>query len=300
MSEYTGVKRKKLTFKGEQKKTKKKVYKAQHVENQLPEITEGWVPVESIEDLEGPIIILSRSTSTKIFTVLTGSGGYTETGQILRDVNYIDLVPFSPTFENGNEIYEPKSADQVFVGQRIVLKGTEEKINSDLPNEGDSGMDNLKKNNPTKSMLVLKTSKGGYLSFNHMNQITAETVAIGPSEMWEPVIHGDTSIPGTVSFMADTTHLNPQNKAHGSLSLEPNYRFLSVIEKDATKPTTHERKSKGGPTSSICISATKPGSSETFSVYCQARIRYERIKAKSITKESTKTGDLAAVEEEIA
>ncbi|KAI9093461.1 FRG1-like family-domain-containing protein [Phlyctochytrium arcticum] len=102
------MKKGKLSFKGDEqsaKKHKKKRKTTGGTEEEKDTPTEGWVSVESVEDIMGPIIILSNANDHP--SVLTSSDKSSKT-------QFVTIDPSA-----GITNFDPTSVAQVFVAKRL-------------------------------------------------------------------------------------------------------------------------------------------------------------------------------------
>ncbi|KAF9983368.1 hypothetical protein BGZ75_005164 [Mortierella antarctica] len=157
--DYT-VKKKKLSFKGDSTKTKKKKRKAENdvQEESSNAIAEGWVPVKTLSDLGGPIFLTFSSDPPSCL--------------LIDEKDKVSMGPLEgPPVEEGSsgsklvsfEYAEPAAVRQVFVATMI----------------------------PDSDRLTLKAFNGRYLSSDKFGIVSADTEAIGMQEEWTAVIKAD-------------------------------------------------------------------------------------------------------------
>ncbi|PVU87707.1 hypothetical protein BB559_005924 [Furculomyces boomerangus] len=249
-------------------------------------------------------------TKPKALKLSVNKGGYSETGQITRDTLYLDLAPV--IIHDGEKVkYEPECIEMVFVGQR-ALKDTGTStvhLGKDYEDGNLNNNENIDSSRE-KSTFVFKTCRDGYLSFNLKGEIQVESVAIGPTEMWEPILRIDEEGPGSVALMAKTDLVQNSVKGLGKaienkkesvitndFSFTTSSRFLSTNPKSAGLGRTT---SNGNSEKRVIHSyANTIGFGEIFKVYCQAKVRFNRILSTVKKIESKKTQDLQNEEIEI-
>ncbi|PVV05033.1 hypothetical protein BB560_000444 [Smittium megazygosporum] len=312
MSSYVVANKSKLSFKGDKKSKSKKKRKTKD-ENASPKIQEqleGWIPVASQEDLEGPLMFLVFDEVPKAITICTSKSSYTETGQIMKEVQYLDLEPVGQYKENDKVFYEPAGIQQVFIGQKVNLGDlTSNKINLEELQDKSKRKEDHASNELEK--YVLKTSRGTYLSNNTDGSISTDAVAISEKEMWIPIFKTSEEGPGSVCFMLGSENMldkknrssqNPELSleitdsmdALGSSRFEQSSRFLSinpkVIPKGIVKPVSKV-------STVIHTGAQNIGFGEIFRVYCQAEIVNKRRAQELKNKLPESSGNLE--EEEI-
>ncbi|KAL1915756.1 uncharacterized protein VTP21DRAFT_6515 [Calcarisporiella thermophila] len=104
MSDYK-IRSGKLSFKGDSKKKKKKRKDLDEVEQkETPESLEGWIPVESLDDLTGPIFILFKAEHAPVCI------------HTVEDSTSLHLSPLSVSLSDA----EPTDVQQVFLAQRLM------------------------------------------------------------------------------------------------------------------------------------------------------------------------------------
>jgi len=156
-SSYKSIKGK-LTFKGSDKKKhhhkKKKDKKRKHEEEEENVPLEGWINVESADDLVGPIFILSNATE-KLSCICSDS----KTSKILlnsvvemEDSNNVSIKDVTPT-----------DVSQVFVIKRVIDSST----------------------------FNLKSAFNKYLGCDKFGVVSCESEAVGVQEEWEIIFRED-------------------------------------------------------------------------------------------------------------
>ncbi|PVU97745.1 hypothetical protein BB561_000396 [Smittium simulii] len=299
MSAYSAAKTSKLLFKGEKKAKSQKKRKSVNTnkETQVEQVLEGWIPVLSLSDLEGPLLILTTGKEVEALTLKTNKSSYSETGQITRETVYLDFSA-TDSLESVSVIrYEPKSVEQVFVGQRVFLKNaiTPKVQNDDSDSEKEAEDSRNSKEtlhgervtqpdsttNPRDDandvQFVFKTCRDAYVSLGVGGTVEAESAAISSNELWTPVLAGGDS--GLVSFYATAgSHSNTKSSS-------ADRRFLCTL----SQRTSGSRvAAQPGEIESI-------GDTQVFRVFCQAEIRHQRqaaIAAQTANKSVT-TASLA-------
>ncbi|KAF8982867.1 hypothetical protein BGZ46_000429 [Entomortierella lignicola] len=158
--EYT-VKKKKLTFKGDSTKTKKKKRKAE--DDGKDEATnsnlDGWVPVKSLTDLGGPIFLTFSSDPPTCLAIDDNSKVIMKHLEAPEDESSNSTSTAIVSFD----IAEPTTVNQVFVVTMI----------------------------PDSDRLTLKTYNGRYLSSDKFGIVSADSEAIGMQEEWTAIIKSD-------------------------------------------------------------------------------------------------------------
>ncbi|KAJ1827142.1 hypothetical protein LPJ56_001822 [Coemansia sp. RSA 2599] len=175
--EYQSVKInkvKKLSFKGDKKNSakpskKSKTKKHKHdkgVTKQEDEAEDGWVPVTSPSDLEGPIAFYFRDDEY-IYTLSLPPQEVSK-ARILDDKGSEQAVQLVAL--NGTSLLEaePAAVEQVFVGRKSV-PATET-------------------TDPEYKMHSFKSYAGSYLSATRTGHVSCSAVAIGPLEKWTPIL----------------------------------------------------------------------------------------------------------------
>ncbi|KAJ1820049.1 hypothetical protein GGH91_000325 [Coemansia sp. RSA 2671] len=183
--EYREARSKKLSFKGEAKcagqganssnsdASAKRKSKKRHRESkdEVSHGAAGWVPVESLDDLEGPISLYHRDE--QLYIIATPS----KEAQV--DLN--EQAPALYVVGNASLMEsEPLSAEQVFAARRSV------------PMAGPADAE--------AAMFSLKSFAGTYLSADRHGRVSCASAAIGALEMWSPVLLPDRG-DGAVAFM---------------------------------------------------------------------------------------------------
>ncbi|KAJ3059400.1 Multidrug resistance-associated protein 9, partial [Quaeritorhiza haematococci] len=161
MSSYKAVKTK-LSFKNDAGTAKKKKKKRKIAEAQEePEQLEGWVFCDVLEDIKGPVTILSPGSDAPSILVAHEES---------ESVSWQPLPPPpSPTDADTTSttttltIYEPTDVSQVFVAR--VVAGT--------------------------SKVSFKSAFDRYLGVDKFGVVTCKAVAVGPTEEWEVVFKED-------------------------------------------------------------------------------------------------------------
>ncbi|KAJ1678549.1 hypothetical protein EV182_003832 [Spiromyces aspiralis] len=166
MSEYSMVKSSKLKFK-------------------------GWVEVESLEDLEGPIAFYFRDDPLRVLSLPPNLGDAATRADIeaLSSLGSSSVrqsllaVPISGTVDTA----VPTSVDHVFIGQRSISSTAD-------PNA------------PPPTTFTFKTSRGQYLSCDRLGFVYSDAPAVGPLETWTPIIRktGDEA-KGVASLMTEVS-----------------------------------------------------------------------------------------------
>ncbi|KAI9506731.1 hypothetical protein BX070DRAFT_231827 [Coemansia spiralis] len=195
--EYQGVVRgKRLSFKNSAKTTKqekgaiesgkrsKRKHKRKHSHSQDHGneeddckdhiTTDGWVPVSSISDLEGPLVIYFRDDQLHVLSLPPK-----EEIQALADAEKRPPVFYALEGVSLMES-EPSKVEQVFVGRKSV------------PNTSMA--------DAQSKLYSFKSCRGTYLSANKHGDIECNSAAIGPLEMWTPIMVPDRG-DGAVALM---------------------------------------------------------------------------------------------------
>ncbi|OLY84611.1 Meiotic recombination protein SPO11 [Smittium mucronatum] len=255
-----------------------------------------------MDDLEGPLIFVipGEENGNEALCVLTNKGGYTETGQITRETQYLGLSPISVEHTADSKQYEPKGVEQVFVGQKLSsLNNNETRMSNrlDLAIDGGEG-----KSQAENDYFAFKTYRGGYLSFSLKGEVSVETVAIGPAETWEPVLRINEEGPGSVSLMGrldkagllrGPNTIDPDREVSGfegadiGFSLPSNNRFLSFTPLNKTLGVSGSNKQH------VHCNSCSIGFGEVFKAYCQAKVKYSRMRARLPKTDDTSVGSLA-------
>ncbi|KAJ1918653.1 hypothetical protein H4219_002456 [Mycoemilia scoparia] len=255
MSEYSVSRGSKLKFKGEKKK-KKKGSKSKHSDrsksNNDNDNAEGWVPVECLDDFEGPVVFYFRDSNPRILSLppdFADGGSNAGGGGIGSINNRQSLLAYPLSHESAEtqvEDAEPTAVEHVFIGQRTIVAREKEDPNIPLP-----------------TTFTFKTSRGQYLSADRLGFVTSDAPAIGPLEVWTPVIRKDEAGVGAVSLMTEASGKE---------------RFLSIgISKDQD-PEQTGKKDSHIPVG-VRADSDSIGFRETFYVKCQAQNRKARIKS---------------------
>ncbi|RKP36972.1 FRG1-like family-domain-containing protein [Dimargaris cristalligena] len=176
MSEYSNIRVNKLSFKGDKPKKKKpkkeksssKSHRTKRPdESEIdanPTTTEGWVPVEELDDLDGPITILFNSDPVRFLAVHRDT-------RCLRGAETTDSTE-SPKEPQSEKVTlhnaEPSDVSQVFMVRRVR-------------NTGSAG----------RRPYTFKSNDGKYLSCDAAGDVAVDQVAIGPCELWTPIVRPD-------------------------------------------------------------------------------------------------------------
>ncbi|OMJ08306.1 hypothetical protein AYI70_g11626 [Smittium culicis] len=234
-------------------------------------------------------------------TVMTNKGGYTETGQITRETQYLGVSPISAIIQKDKKEFEPRSVEQVFVGQKLsTLNNNELRLSNQmkLKEEANDGDDNELMGT---SYFAFKTCRGGYLSFSAGGEASVETLAIGPSETWEPVLRVKDEGPGSLALMghadatgSSTSKVFSAKRPHevvagieAERAFPSSSRFLSFSPRGNTPGTAHPAKIK------LHTAPNTVGFGEVFKAYCQAKVKYDRIRMKMPKADDTRIRSLA-------
>ncbi|ORX68653.1 hypothetical protein DL89DRAFT_268439 [Linderina pennispora] len=237
--EYQSSRSSKLSFKGDKKKSKSK-HKRKHKSDKLSgpaaaasdeAASDGWVPVSSLRDLEGPVSIYFRDESVHVFSLPPRS----ET-QALADTS--GLLPALYELTDASlATAEPASVEQVFVGRRSVPTATSKDAEA--------------------NMFSFKSCHGEYLSGSRSGDVTCSAAAIGPLEMWTPVLLPDRG-DGAVAFM-----INPPGSSGD--------RFLTAEPDKAKKHSV-----------SVSCEGAHIGFCQVFTAKCQAALRKKRTALEAV------------------
>ncbi|KAJ1966467.1 hypothetical protein GGI12_000042 [Dipsacomyces acuminosporus] len=263
--EYQSVKGKKLSFKGDKRskqgkkdrpssgKDRSKTKRRQRAgsEDECRSSGSGWVPISSLKDLDGPIAIYFRDEYVHVLSLPPK-----DESRALADKG--SQPPALYEIEDGSLTdAEPSAVEQVLVGRKSVPMAG--------PNSAES------------EMYSFKACTGAYLSADRYGKVTCNAVAIGPLEMWTPVLLPDRG-DGAVAFM-----INPPGTADDRfLSAEPQEPLPSA---DSTR---NKRRRIG-----INTSATATGFCQVFTVKCQAALQRQRMAAEAGSRNELDTDDLS-------
>ncbi|KAJ1967918.1 hypothetical protein IWQ62_001557 [Dispira parvispora] len=257
MSEYDTLRKgNKLSFKGDAKKRKKaksskrKQPKGTPAQGEFhghsseeriapPASTHStWVPVESLADFEGPTSIFFNSEPVRCLVAVDDS----ETLQAQWALDDADQ-PFDAT----KSAY-PTSLQQVFIVRLI-------------PNT-DSGIRSHASS--TSKSVSIKTSNGHYVSCARDGTVVTDSMAVGPQEMWTPILR-----PDGVSFQ----------------SIYDSFLTLPIDTQ-----TEGSRKSL-----TLCCTDDGIGFRQVFDVKCQSQLRDKR-KLEDDAQDASLGGDLEKLE----
>ncbi|KAJ2818056.1 hypothetical protein GGI24_005215 [Coemansia furcata] len=278
--EYRAARSKKLTFKGETKcasrnanssdsgaSTKRKS-KKRHREagDDICHSAVGWVPVVSLDDLEGPIALYHRDE--QLYILATPSK---EEIQARADTN--ELTPALYALDNASLMEsEPLSVEQVFAVRRSVP----------MARPGDA----------EAAMYSLKSFLGTYLSADRHGRISCASMAIGSLEMWTPILLPDRG-DGAVAFM-----IRPPGVSED--------RFLSADTCNSATDNGSAVLTESALPIRLHALGTAIGYPQVFTAKCQAAIKQKRQPAKAATSAETSmeavalSGNLAADEAALA
>ncbi|KAJ1944591.1 hypothetical protein GGF37_002122 [Kickxella alabastrina] len=243
--EYQETRAKKLLFKGEKctvRRGKVDKRKHKHKSKTKPnnqhrsdtnaggdrDASDGWVPVMTSSDLDGPLAFFFRD---ELVYVLSLPPQEETQAQAISEVG--SMPPVFLILENTSLMEaEPSRIEQVFVGRKSV-PATE-------PTD------------PEARMHSFKSYTGTYLSADRHGNVECKAVAIGPLEMWTPVLlpeRGDGAIALTI---------RPPGSSEDC--------FLSV---ETHKTTGRQLQVHAG--------ASSIGFCQVFTAKCQAALRKKRI-----------------------
>lgn len=162
-SNYQSIKGK-LTFKGTEKKKhkKKKDKKRKHheEEEEIENPTEGWVDVETSDDLIGPIFIITNATDS--ISCLCSNSENTKVSL----TNLVDSDPSVPTTTTtlpSIKDLKPMDVSQVFVIKRVI----------------------------DSSSYTLKSAYNRYIGSDKFGVVECEKEAVGVQEEWEVILKED-------------------------------------------------------------------------------------------------------------
>ncbi|KAJ2488945.1 hypothetical protein IWW37_004373 [Coemansia sp. RSA 2050] len=255
--EYREARSKKLSFKGEAKCTKrdasssdnsapaKRKSKKRHREpkDEVPHGAVGWVPIESLDDLEGPIALYHRDE--QLYILATPPKDETR-----AQVDMDEQAPALHALGNTSLMEsEPQSAEQVFAARRSV------------PMAGSSDAE--------AAMFSLKSLVGTYLSADRHGRVSCASAAIGALEMWTPVLLPDRG-DGAVAFTIHPPGLSED-------------RFLSADTSNTATGSSHVALAKSAQPARLHASGTSIGYSQVFFAKCQAAIKQKRKQATAET-----------------
>ncbi|KAI8325597.1 hypothetical protein GQ54DRAFT_308312 [Martensiomyces pterosporus] len=261
--EYQGVKGKRLSFKSSKdpkrskggKSPSKHRSKKQHRADKESECQRvaGWVPVSSLSDLEGPLSIFFRDEYVHIFSLPPK-----EETQALADTS--EQPPAFYAIEDASLAEaEPSGVEQVFVGRKSV------------PTAGPADAEG--------KMYSLKSCTGKYLSASRHGKVMCSAPAIGPLEMWTPLLLPDRG-DGAVAFM-----ISPPGTTGD--------RFLGAEPQDREHSTSTQRRIAAN------ANADATGFCQVFTVKCQAALQRKRRAAADADDEldtDKLSGDVASDE----
>ncbi|KAJ1985191.1 hypothetical protein H4R34_000150 [Dimargaris verticillata] len=173
MSEYHAVRGHKLTFKGDKVKTKKKKPKdkktrtvddsqssAADISSADATAHHAWTSVKTVHDLKGPVSIFFNSQPVRCLAVDSDQG---VVQGVMAQTNHGTLV-------DSLSMAQPEAVGHVLVAQRVRNTGSTSKTaDSDLK-------------------YTFKAFDGKYLSCDAAGTVTVDQLAVGPREMWTPVI----------------------------------------------------------------------------------------------------------------
>ncbi|KAJ2448725.1 hypothetical protein EV183_005285 [Coemansia sp. RSA 2336] len=165
--EYQAARETKLSFKGSKRKSAKREKKHKRKRDNDDDDNDvatkdnesGWVPVSSTSDLEGPLAIYFQNECLHILTLCAPA---LELQSLASD----GLPMFVKVDSTQLADAEPSKVEQVFVGRKSIP--------ANAPSE--------------PNYISFRTCKSTYLSANRSGQVACSSVAIGPLEMWEPVL----------------------------------------------------------------------------------------------------------------
>jgi len=157
-SSYKSIKGK-LTFKGSEKKKhhhhhKKKDKKRKHEEEEEEMPLEGWINVESADDLTGPIFILSNATEKLSCICSDSKSSKVSLNSVVdsEDSNSVNIKDVTPT-----------DVSQVFVIKRVI----------------------------DSSSFNLKSAYNKYIGCDKFGVVSCENEAVGVQEEWEIIFRED-------------------------------------------------------------------------------------------------------------
>ncbi|KAJ1652255.1 hypothetical protein IWQ61_007367 [Dispira simplex] len=258
MSEYDTLRMgNKLSFKGDAKKRKKtKSSKAtqskrtlarreSHDHNREGETAPPpagthptWVSVESLADFDGPTSIFFNSEPVRCVVAVDDSDAL-QAQWALDDTD----KPFDTT-----QSAHPTSLQQVFIVRPIP--NTDSGIRSQAPSNSKS--------------VSIKTSNAHYLSCAQDGTVTTDSMAVGPQEMWTPILR-----PDGVSFQ-------------------------SIYDSFLTLPIDTQTEGSRKPLT-LCCTDNGIGFRQVFDVKCQAQLRNKR-KLEAGAQDVSLSGDLEKLE----
>jgi len=159
------VKASKLTFKGENPEKKKK--KRKHEKGEDEEELSGWTNAENIDDLIGPIYIVTVDRKFCLAVASNETSLAASTSDPIGDKLILQHVtqkskPDQQQEEGANDDLEPDQVSEVFIGQLV-----------------------------TPTTLAIKTHKSHCLTCDKFGIVTAETEAVGSQEEWTPIFKED-------------------------------------------------------------------------------------------------------------
>ncbi|KAJ1648055.1 hypothetical protein LPJ64_000591 [Coemansia asiatica] len=211
---------KKLSFKGDKKSSlrhdkKSKTKKHRHdikESKQEDEAKDGWVPITSLSDLEGPLTFYFRDDDL-IYTLSLPPREAAQT-QSLDSADAEQLVQMVALNDTSSILEaEPAAVEQVFVGRKSV-PATET-------------------TDPEYNMYSFKSYAGSYLSADRKGHIGCSALAIGPLEKWTPVLLPERG-EGAIALMikppgvSEDYFLSVENPSSGNQSLAVAAKTTSI------------------------------------------------------------------------
>ncbi|KAJ2755723.1 hypothetical protein GGI19_001394 [Coemansia pectinata] len=263
--EYREARSKKLSFKGEAKSakrvangssssgvpTKRKSKKRnRELEDGKCCSAAGWVPVESLDDLEGPIALYHRDEQLHILAIPSK-----EEIQARADTN--EQVPALYALDSASLMEsEPLSVEQVFAVRRSV------------PMAGPADAE--------AAMYSLKSFVGTYLSADRHGRLSCASTAIGALEMWTPVLLPDRG-DGAVAFMTHPPGVSEDRFLSADTCNTATESGCAVVTASALPVRLHAL-------------GTSIGYSQVFFAKCQAAIKQKRQQAIAATAADSAVG----------
>ncbi|KAJ1979424.1 hypothetical protein H4R33_005718 [Dimargaris cristalligena] len=214
MSEYSNIRVNKLSFKGDKPKKKKpkkeksssKSHRTKRPdESEIdanPTTTEGWVPVEELDDLDGPITILFNSDPVRFLAVhrdtrcLRGVIAEPAPSPVIAEAETTDSTE-SPKKPQSEKVTlhnaEPSDVSQVFMVRRVRNTGSAGRRPVGQPPEGEAATVGSigSSSSSSERQYTFKSNDGKYLSCDAAGDVAVDQVAIGPCELWTPIVRPD-------------------------------------------------------------------------------------------------------------